>query len=271
MSSAGSADKASRTGDWQRERNAMQMFRICMYYACLNACGWDAKRNYIMNQVCSLPVSLSLALSPSLKRNHKRLGEKVWAARVVSYLCIFSYSCNRSHTQLVTTKWRREHCKNICSLSLCRLASESRRGKGTLLMQLCVSPRCVLAVVEMHTHTHTHTKRSFFICRVLPPCCSLCCLFSARLSCRFSSPCVWGCVSECVRIFKRKYTWIVICYPVSLSLPLPLVSLCWQCILCARCQLSVWLFWVLCENKHQADVLRSVWSTLCWGDALYNA
>lgn len=107
-------------------------------------------------------LPLSLALSPSLKRNHKRLGEKVWAARVVSYLCIFSYSCNPSHTQLVTTKWRREHCKNICSLSLCRLASERRRGKGTLLMQLCVSPRCVLAVVEMHTHTHTRSSRFLF-------------------------------------------------------------------------------------------------------------
>lgn len=195
----------------------------------------------------------------------------MWAARVVSYLCIFSYSCNRSHTQLVTTKWRREHCKNICSLSLCRLASEGRRGKGTLLMQLCVSPRCVLAVVEMHTHTRTRTRSGRFL---FAEYFRLAALYVAYFLLDFlvalARP-VWGCVSECVRIFKRKYTWIVICYPVSLSLPLPLVSLCWQCILCARCQLSVWLFWVLCENKHQADVLRSVWSTLCWGDALYNA
>lgn len=83
----------------------------------------------------------------------------------------------------------------------------------------------------MHTHTYinSHTKRSFFICRVLPPCCSLCCLFSARLSCRAKPRPVCGCVSECVRIFKRKYTWIVICY-LPPSLPPPVSAPSSRCV-----------------------------------------
>lgn len=158
----------------------------------------------------------------------------MWAARVVSYLCIFSYSCNPSHTQLVTTKWRLEHCKNICSLSLCRLASESRRGKGTLLMQLCVSPRCVLAVVEMHTHTHTRTRSGRFL---FAEYFRLAALYVAYFLLDFlvalARP-VWGCVSECVRIFKRKYTWIVICQsPSPLSPRLVVLTVHFMCPLSA--------------------------------------